>query len=178
MAEKTYDVNLFNNLTDYSKITPIKDEDMLLSGKDQFAAGIAVDAPNRAAVIASQLNLPPDYVFNRGNETYYIPRIDGKLQDLNDVDNIKAYQATSDLSDIAKGDFRSLLYFMPDAMEIGADAVLLNTAVAQSKNPEKMAHAMNLAVKAGRLGHLAGRMEKKYYANASSPLKNISQSFS
>lgn len=122
MAEKTYDVNLFNNLTDYSKITPIKDEDMLLSGKDQFAAGIAVDAPNRAAVIASQLNLPPDYVFNRGNETYYIPRIDGKLQNLNDVDNIKAYQATSDLSDIAKGDFRSLLYFLPDAMEIGLDA--------------------------------------------------------
>jgi len=41
-----------------------------------------------------------------------------------------------------------------------------------------MASAMNLAVKAGRLGYLAGRMEKKYYANASSPLKNISQSFS
>jgi len=64
------------------------------------------------------------------------------------------------------------------AMELGADGVLLNTAVAQANNPEKMAAAMNLAVKAGRLGHLAGRMEKKYYANASSPLKNISQSFS
>ena len=64
------------------------------------------------------------------------------------------------------------------AMELGADGVLLNTAVAQAKNPEKMASAMNLAVKAGRLGYLAGRMEKKYYANASSPLKNISQSFS
>jgi len=64
------------------------------------------------------------------------------------------------------------------AMELGADGVLLNTAVAQANNPEKMASAMNLAVKAGRLGYLAGRMEKKYYANASSPLKNISQSFS
>lgn len=61
------------------------------------------------------------------------------------------------------------------AMELGADGVLLNTAVAQSKNPEKMAHAMNLAVKSGRLGHLAGRMEKKYYADASSPLNQISK---
>lgn len=60
------------------------------------------------------------------------------------------------------------------ALELGADAVLLNTAVAQSKNPEKMASAMNLAVQAGRLSYLAGRMEKKYYANASSPQSNIS----
>ena len=61
------------------------------------------------------------------------------------------------------------------AMEIGADGVLLNTAVAQAKNPEQMATAMNLAVKSGRLGYLAGRMEKKYYANASSPQTNISK---
>ncbi len=60
------------------------------------------------------------------------------------------------------------------AMEIGADGVLLNTAVAQSKNPSQMAHAMNLAVKAGRLGYLAGRMEKKSYANSSSPLYQMS----
>lgn len=60
------------------------------------------------------------------------------------------------------------------ALELGADAVLLNTAIAQSKNPEKMASAMNLAVQAGRLSYLAGRMEKKYYANASSPPNNIS----
>ena len=58
-------------------------------------------------------------------------------------------------------------------MEIGADGVLLNTAIAQSKNPSKMAHAMNLAIKAGRLAHLAGRMEKKSYANASSPVKGL-----
>ena len=61
------------------------------------------------------------------------------------------------------------------AMEIGADAVLLNTAVAQSKNPQQMAEAMRLAVDSGRLGYLAGRMEKKYYANASSPQTNMSK---
>ncbi len=61
------------------------------------------------------------------------------------------------------------------AMEFGAAGVLLNTAVAQSKNPAQMALAMNLAVKSGRLAYLAGRMEKKYYASASSPLDNISK---
>lgn len=61
------------------------------------------------------------------------------------------------------------------AMELGADGILLNTAVAQSKMPSKMASAMNLGVKAGRLGYLAGRMEKKYYAQASSPVHQISK---
>jgi thiazole synthase len=61
------------------------------------------------------------------------------------------------------------------AMEIGADAVLLNTAVAQAKNPEQMGLAMNLAVKSGRLGYLAGKMAKKHYASASSPQTNISK---
>ena len=56
------------------------------------------------------------------------------------------------------------------AMELGADGVLLNTAVAQSKNPAQMGLAMKLAVEAGRLGYLAGRMEKKKYADPSSPL--------
>jgi thiazole synthase len=60
------------------------------------------------------------------------------------------------------------------AMEIGADAVLLNTAVAQSKNPSQMAKAMNLAVQSGRLGYLSGCMEEKNYANASSPKSNVS----
>ena len=61
------------------------------------------------------------------------------------------------------------------AMELGADGILLNTAVAQSKNPDQMALAMNLAVKSGRLGYLAGQMEKKHYATASSPLNEISK---
>ena len=61
------------------------------------------------------------------------------------------------------------------SLELGADGVLLNTAVAQSKNPGQMAEAMKLAVRAGRLGYLAGRMEKKYYANPSSPTDQISR---
>ncbi len=61
------------------------------------------------------------------------------------------------------------------AMEIGADGILLNTAVAQAKNPQQMAVAMRLGVEAGRQGYLAGRMEKKYYANPSSPKTNISR---
>jgi len=61
------------------------------------------------------------------------------------------------------------------AMELGADGVLLNTAVAQSKNPAQMALAMNLGVQAGRLAYLAGRMDKKNYAIASSPLDQISK---
>jgi thiazole synthase len=61
------------------------------------------------------------------------------------------------------------------ALELGADAVLLNTAVAQSKNPAQMALAMKLGVEAGRFGYLAGRMEKKYYASPSSPLEQMSK---
>ena len=61
------------------------------------------------------------------------------------------------------------------AMELGADGILLNTAVAQSTNPAQMAYAMNLGVQSGRLGYLAGRMPKKHYATASSPLTQISK---
>ena len=61
------------------------------------------------------------------------------------------------------------------AMEIGADGVLLNTAVAQAKDSAQMARAMKLSVEAGRLGYLAGRMDKKYYASSSSPLEHISK---
>ena len=61
------------------------------------------------------------------------------------------------------------------AMELGADGVLLNTAVAQSKNPEQMALAMKLGVESGRLAYLAGQMQKKYYATPSSPTNQISQ---
>ena len=61
------------------------------------------------------------------------------------------------------------------SLELGADAVLLNTAVSQAKNPAQMAEAMKLAVQAGRLAYLSGRMEKKQYANASSPLEQMSR---
>ena len=57
------------------------------------------------------------------------------------------------------------------AMELGADAILMNTAIAESQNPEQMATAMNLAVEAGRLAYLAGRMPKRLYASASSPIQ-------
>ncbi len=55
------------------------------------------------------------------------------------------------------------------AMELGADGVLLNTAVAAAGDPVKMAEAMKLAVEAGRLSWLAGRMPRRRYATASSP---------
>ncbi|MGA1994296.1 MAG: thiazole synthase [Bryobacteraceae bacterium] len=59
------------------------------------------------------------------------------------------------------------------AMELGADGVLLNTAIAAASEPEKMARAMNLAVQAGRLAFESGRMPKKLYASASSPLAGV-----
>ncbi|MFD3447207.1 thiazole synthase [Microbacteriaceae bacterium 4G12] len=60
------------------------------------------------------------------------------------------------------------------AMELGADGVLLNTAVSGAKDPVKMAEAMKLAIQAGRLGYEAGRIARKPYATASSPLEGMS----
>ena len=60
------------------------------------------------------------------------------------------------------------------AMELGADGVLINSAIALAQNPFKMATAMNYGVKAGREAFLAGRIEKQTLASASSPEKNIS----
>lgn len=57
------------------------------------------------------------------------------------------------------------------AMELGADGVLMNTAIAGAKDPVKMAEAMKLSVQAGRLAYQAGRIEKKMHANASSPVE-------
>ncbi|MBZ5581321.1 MAG: thiazole synthase [Acidobacteriia bacterium] len=59
------------------------------------------------------------------------------------------------------------------AMELGADGVLMNTAIAAAQDAEKMARAMKLAVEAGRLAYEAGRMPKKLYATASSPLAGV-----
>jgi thiazole synthase len=61
------------------------------------------------------------------------------------------------------------------AMELGADAVLLNTAVSGAKDPVKMALAMRLAIESGRLGFEAGRIPKKRYATASSPAEGMSE---
>jgi len=59
------------------------------------------------------------------------------------------------------------------AMELGVDAVLMNTGIAAARDPVAMAHAMRLGVEAGRLAWTAGRMEKKLYANASSPVAGL-----
>ena len=57
------------------------------------------------------------------------------------------------------------------AMELGADAILMNTAIAEAGDAAQMATAMKLAVQAGRLGFLSGRMPKRLYASASSPIQ-------
>ena len=59
------------------------------------------------------------------------------------------------------------------AMELGCDGILLNTAIAKALDPIKMATAMGLGVKAGRLAHKAGRIPRKLYADASSPQAGI-----
>lgn len=59
------------------------------------------------------------------------------------------------------------------AMELGCNGVLMNSAIAGAQDPVTMAEAMNLAVRAGRLAHLAGRIPRKLYASASSPLGGL-----
>jgi thiazole synthase len=59
------------------------------------------------------------------------------------------------------------------AMELGCDGVLMNTAIAGARDPIAMAEAMKLAVEAGRLSYQAGRIPRKLYANASSPLEGM-----
>jgi thiazole synthase len=59
------------------------------------------------------------------------------------------------------------------AMELGADAVLMNTGIAGAQDPIAMAEAMKLAVRAGRLAYRAGRMPKRRYATASSPMEGV-----
>jgi thiazole synthase len=59
------------------------------------------------------------------------------------------------------------------AMELGCDGVLMNTAISGATDPVAMAAAMNLAVRAGRLAYRAGRIPRKLYATASSPLEGV-----
>jgi thiazole synthase len=59
------------------------------------------------------------------------------------------------------------------AMELGADGVLMNTAIAGAQDPVAMAESMKLAVRAGRLAYLAGRIPRKMYASASSPVEGL-----
>ena len=59
------------------------------------------------------------------------------------------------------------------AMELGADAVLMNTAIAGAGDPVAMARAMRLAVEAGRLAYRSGRIPRRMYATASSPVEGL-----
>ena len=59
------------------------------------------------------------------------------------------------------------------AMELGADGVLMNTAIALAQDPVRMASAMKKAVEAGREAFLAGRIARKPYASASSPIDGL-----
>jgi thiazole synthase len=59
------------------------------------------------------------------------------------------------------------------AMEIGVDGILMNTAIAEAKDPVQMSHAMRLATQAGRMAFLAGRMAKRAHAAPSSPTVNV-----
>jgi thiazole synthase len=61
------------------------------------------------------------------------------------------------------------------AMELGVDGILMNTGIAGADDPIAMAEAMNYAVRAGRLAHKAGRIARKLYATASSPLEGVSK---
>ena len=61
------------------------------------------------------------------------------------------------------------------AMEIGADACLVNTAIALAEDPARMAHAMRLGLEAGRAAFLAGRIPRKAFATASSPLEGVAR---
>ena len=97
----------------------------------------------------------------------------GSGQGLNNLANIKIIVENSSIPVIVDAGIGSPSEAAM-AMELGVDGVLLNTAVAQSKNPKKMAYAMNLAVKSGRLAYCDGRMEKKIYASSSSPTNLLS----
>lgn len=59
------------------------------------------------------------------------------------------------------------------AMELGCDGVLMNTAIAEAKDPALMAKSMKLAIESGRLAYLAGRMQRKNYGDASSPVYGV-----
>lgn len=93
----------------------------------------------------------------------------GSGQGLNNLENIKIIIENSNIPVIIDAGIGKPSEAC-QAMELGADGILLNTAIAQSNNPQKMAKSINLAVKSGRLAYLAGLMEQKNYANSSSPL--------
>jgi thiazole synthase len=91
------------------------------------------------------------------------------IQNPNNIRIIKAQARVPVIVDAGVGTASDATF----AMELGADAVLMNTAVALAQNPVAMARAMKLGVEAGRLAFLAGRIPRKSYASASSPLEGV-----
>src|SRR5438105_5237367 len=91
------------------------------------------------------------------------------IQNPNNIRIIKAQSRVPVIVDAGVGTASDATF----AMELGADAVLMNTAVALAQDPVAMARAMKLGVEAGRLAFRAGRIPRKSYASASSPLEGV-----
>src|SRR5512142_2280940 len=91
------------------------------------------------------------------------------IQNLNNIRIIREFSKVPVIVDAGVGTASDAAL----AMELGVDGVLMNTAIAGAQDPVAMAEAMNLAVRAGRLAFLAGRIAKKMYATASSPVEGV-----
>jgi thiazole synthase len=91
------------------------------------------------------------------------------IQNLNNIRIIREFSRVPVIVDAGVGTASDAAI----AMELGVDGVLMNTAIAGAHDPVAMAEAMNLAVRAGRLAFLAGRISRKMYATASSPLEGV-----
>jgi thiazole synthase len=91
------------------------------------------------------------------------------IQNPNNISIIKARARVPVIVDAGVGTASDATF----AMELGADAVLMNTAIALAQDPVAMARAMKLGVEAGRLAFAAGRIPRKQYASASSPLEGV-----
>jgi thiazole synthase len=91
------------------------------------------------------------------------------IQNLNNIRIIREFSRVPVIVDAGVGTASDAAI----AMELGVDGVLMNTAIAGAQNPVAMAEAMKLAVQAGRLACLAGRIPRKMYATASSPVDGV-----
>jgi thiazole synthase len=91
------------------------------------------------------------------------------IQNANNIALIKAQSRVPVIVDAGVGTASDATI----AMELGADAVLMNTAIALAQDPVAMARAMRLGIEAGRLAFLAGRIPRKAYATASSPVEGV-----
>jgi thiazole synthase len=91
------------------------------------------------------------------------------IQNPNNIRIIKAQAGVPVIVDAGVGTASDAVI----AMELGVDGVLMNTAIAGAEDPVRMAHAMRLAVEAGRLAFLSGRIARRMHASASSPLEGV-----